>query len=81
MTSVERKRNPRNPLGKYYRILQQATAVAIDRETHVLLVVYASKHNYTLREAANRTITIGLKVELDREDARKKRKETEELLK
>ena len=81
MTIVERKRNPRNPLGKYYRILQQATAVAIDRETHVLLAVYARKHNYTMREAANRAIIAGLALDLAKEAARKKPKETEELLK
>jgi hypothetical protein len=71
----------RNPIGKYYRILQRKTQVAIDVEVHVLLVVYASKHNYTLREAANRVIAAGLAVELATEDARKKRKEMEELLK
>ena len=77
MTSTRRKRAQ---LGKYWRILQQATAVAIDRETHVLLAVYARKHNYTMREAANRAIVAGLALDLAKEDARKKQKETEELL-
>jgi hypothetical protein len=44
------------------------------------LATYARKHNYTIREAANRAIFAGLAVELATEDARKKRKEMEELL-
>jgi hypothetical protein len=78
MTSLGRKRNP---IGKYYRILQRKTQVAIDVETHAVLAAYASKHNYTLREAANRAIFAGLAVELAKEDAKKERKEMEELLK
>jgi hypothetical protein len=71
----------RNPIGKYYRILQRKTQLAIDVEVHILLKVYASKHNYTMREAANKAIAGGLALDLMEEDARKKRKETEELLK
>ena len=81
MIGMKSTRPRGHPLGRYWRILQRPVKIAIDLEMHVLLVVYASKHNYTLREAANRTIAIGLKVELDREDARKKREETEDLLK
>jgi hypothetical protein len=77
MTSVGRKRNP---LGKYYRIIYQPTQVAIDKGVHALLVAYAKKHNYTLREAANRAILEGLATDLARQDARKKKRETEELL-
>ena len=44
-------------------------------------MAYASKHNYTLREAANRVIFAGLALDLAKEDAKKKRKEMEELLK
>jgi len=50
-------------------------------EVHILLTVYARKHNYTMREAANKAIAGGLALDLMEEDARKKRKETEELLK
>ena len=71
----------RHPLGRYYRILQQPMQIVVDREVHALLAAYASKHNYTLREAGNRIVAAGLALELAKEDARKKRKETEELLK
>jgi hypothetical protein len=78
MTGMKRKRHP---LGRYYRILQQSIQMVVDREVHALLAVYARKHNYTMREAANRAIAAGLALDLAQEDARKKRKETEELLK
>lgn len=75
------RRRQRAQLGKYWRILQQATQIAIDRETHIALSAYASKHNYTMREAGNRAIFAGLAVELAKEDAKKERKEMEELMK
>jgi hypothetical protein len=74
MTGMKRKRHP---LGRYYRIPQQPMQIVVDREVHALLAAYARKHNYTLREAANKAIAGGLA----QEDATKKRKETAELLK
>ena len=55
--------------------------IVVGREIHALLAAYASKHNCTLRDAANKAIAGGLALDLMEEDARKKRKETEELLK
>jgi hypothetical protein len=78
MTGMKRKRHP---LGRYYRIPQQPMQIVVDREVHALLAAYARKHNYTLREAANKAIAGGLALDLMQEDARKKRKEVEELLK
>jgi hypothetical protein len=57
-------------LGKHWRILQQTTQIAIDKETHALLAAYAAKRHYTLREAGNRAIVAGLAVELAKEDAK-----------
>jgi predicted TIM-barrel enzyme len=70
-----------HPLYRYRRLLQRRISIFIDIDTHTLLSVYAKKHNYSLREAANRVIATGLAMELAREDARKERKEREELLK
>ena len=78
---VARTKRKRQPLSKYYRIFPQPVQMVVDREIHALLAAYASKHNCTLRDAANKVIAAGLAIELAKEDARKRRKETEELLK
>ena len=73
-------RKKKYSLHRYLRHLPRHTVIEVSIETHALLVTYAAKHNYTLREAANRAIVGGLALDLAQEDARKKRKETEELL-
>ena len=53
-----------HPLYCYRQILRRRISIFIDVDTHVLLSVYAKKHDYSLREAANRVIAAGLAMEL-----------------
>jgi hypothetical protein len=50
----------------------------VDLLTHVLVAVYAQKHNYTMFEATERLLCIGLMYELNREEAETKKKEARE---
>jgi hypothetical protein len=80
-TGRERSKHDPHRLGRYWRILQRPKQIWIDVEMHALLVAYASKHRLTLRDAGNKIVAAGLALELAQEDARKKRKEMEKLLK
>ena len=78
MRTMPRKRTS---LKRYWRYATQDTTVHVDLQVHDLLVGYAASNGLTLREAANKIISAGLAVELERYEARKAKKDTERLLK
>jgi len=77
----EAMRTKKYSLHRYLRHLPRHTVIGVSIETHALLVTYAAKHNYSLRQATQRAVAIGLKAEWEREQELAREKKVRELLK
>jgi hypothetical protein len=74
-------RTKKYSIHRYLRHLPRHTSISVTIETHALLATYAAKHNYSLREATQRAVLIGLKAEWEREQELAREKRVTELLK
>jgi hypothetical protein len=74
-------RTKKYSIHRYLRHLPRHTSISVTIETHALLATYAAKHNYSLREATQRAVVIGLKAEWEREQELAREKKVRELLK
>ena len=72
------RRRKRHGIQRYIRLRARRTTMKVDLLTHALVATYAEKHNYTMFEATDRLLGIGLAYELDREEAQAKKKQARE---